>query len=256
MNTWERLKIGAAITGTVLVFLVIHWITDLVFPETYVAAQGYKVAGVSEPAVDLASLQRSWPAGLRQQGGRANVRDFMKNIEKVSVPRSAEESPAVAAPAPQVDLGTALAAADVAKGRQTAQVCTSCHTFDQGGQDRTGPSLWGIVGRNVASRKTFTYSGAFAAQTGSWTYERLDRWLANPAKAVPGTKMAFAGLHNAQDRANVIAFLSTLGASPVPFPKPGAGSASVGEQGSASPAKSDSKTGEQPRGRQPPVSRG
>ncbi|MDB5447972.1 MAG: hypothetical protein JWQ97_3289, partial [Phenylobacterium sp.] len=246
-----------AITGTALVFLVLHWMTDLVFPETYLAKPGYKVPGVIEPAVDLASLQRTWPAGLSQQGGRVNVRDYMSNIEKVSVPRSAEGPPVLAAPAPPVDLGTALAAADVGKGRQTAQVCTSCHSFDQG-QDRTGPSLWGVVGRDVASRKTFTYSSAFAAQTGSWTYERLDHYLTNPAKAVPGNKMGFAGLRKAEDRANVLAFLRTLSASPVPFPKAerpkvtetpahrsGAGSAPVGEQGLASNAKSASNPGEQ-----------
>ena len=257
MDTWERLKFGAAITGTVLVMFVIHLITGLVFRETYVTKPGYKVPGVSEPAVDLASLQRSWPAGLSEQGGRANVRDYMSNIEKVSIPRSAGAPPAVAAPAPQLDLGTLLAAADAGKGRQTAQVCTSCHSFDRG-QDRTGPSLWGVVGRNVASRKTFTYSSAFATQTGNWTYERLDHYLTNPAKAVPGNKMAFAGLRKAEDRANVIAFLSTLSTSPVPYPKAErpkivetppqtsvAGSAPVGEQGLASNAKSDSKMGEQ-----------
>jgi cytochrome c len=219
MDTWERLKIGAAATGTIAVFLAIHWATGLVFPETYAARPGYKVPDVSEPAVDLASLQRSWPLGLRSQGGRTNVRDYMRNIEKASVPRSAEAPTPLAAPEPQLDLGTRLAAADPAKGRQTAQVCTTCHSFDQG-QDRIGPSLWGVVGRPVASRKTFTYSSAFAAQTGAWTYDRLDNYLTNPAKAVPGNKMGFAGLHRAEDRANVIAFLSTLSPSPVPFPKP------------------------------------
>jgi cytochrome c len=220
MDTWERLKIVGAFTGVALVMFVIRSITGLAFPETYVAVPGYKVAGVNEQAVDLASLQRSWPAGLSQQGGRANVRDYMKNIEKVTVPRGPEGPPPLAAPAPQVDLATLLAAADVQKGRQTAQVCTSCHTFDQGGQDRTGPGLWGVVGRNVASHGSFAYSSAIRAQSGNWTYERLDHWLANPAKAVPGTKMAFAGLRRPEDRANVIAFLSTLSTSPVPFPKP------------------------------------
>jgi cytochrome c len=219
MDTWEKLKFGIAGAGTVLVFFVIHWITELAFPQTYVVRPGYKVAGVEEPPVDLASLQRSWPAGLNEEGGRATVRDYMINIEKASVPRSAETAPAVAAPAPQLDLGTLLAAADAQKGRQTAQVCTSCHTFDQGGPDRIGPSLWGVVGRNVASRGSFAYSSAFRAQTGSWTYERLDHYLTNPAKAVPGNKMGFAGLRKAEDRANVIAFLSTLSTSPVPFPK-------------------------------------
>jgi cytochrome c len=156
----------------------------------------------------------------------------MSDIEHASVPRSAEAPQALPAPAPHLDLATLLAAADVQKGRQTAQVCMSCHTFDQGGQDRIGPSLWGIVGRDVGARKTFTYSSAFAAQNGSWTYERLDAWLANPAKVVPGTKMAFAGLRKGEDRANVIAFLSTLSASRVPFPK----------------AVSDAKPGEQRKG--------
>jgi cytochrome c len=220
MDTWERLKIGVAVAGTALVLLGLRSISEIVYPETYLATPAYKVAGVSDLPVDLASLQRSWPAGLREQGGRANVRDFMGNIKNVSVPRSAEATQALAAPEPQVDLGTLLASADAAKGKQTAQVCTSCHSFDQG-QDRIGPSLWGVVGRDVAARKaTFTYSSAFAAQTGAWTYERLDHYLTNPAKVVPGNKMGFAGLHNAQDRANVIAFLSTLSPSPVPFPKP------------------------------------
>lgn len=240
MDTWERLKIGAAITGTVLLLVVVRGIADRVFPAGGFAELAYKVPGVSEPEVDLGSLQRSWPAGLSESGGRAKLRDYMGNIQKVVVPASAGGPPALAAPEPQLDLATLLAAADVAKGRQTANVCTSCHSFDQG-QDRIGPSLWGIVGRNVASRATFTYSSAFAAQTGSWTYERLDHYLTNPAKAVPGNKMGFAGLRKAEDRANVIAFLRTLSASPVPLPKAekpkvaetpppraGAGSAAVG----------------------------
>jgi cytochrome c len=219
MNTWERLKIGIAIAGAALVFAVIYAMAGIAFPETYAVRQGYKVPGVSEPGVDLASLQRSWPEGLRVQGGRATVRGYMSNIEKVTVPRSEEAAPSLA-PAPPVDLGTLLAAADPAKGQQTAQVCTSCHTFDQGGQDRMGPGLWGVVGRGVATHPGFKYSGAFAAQTGNWTYERLDHYLTNPAKDIPGNRMGFAGLRRPQDRANVIAYLSTLSASPIPFPKP------------------------------------
>jgi cytochrome c len=239
MDGWEKLKIGAAVTGTVLLVSVIRSIADFAYPVTYVTEVAYKVPGVSEPAVDLSSIQRSWPADLSVLGGRAKLRDYMSNIEKVAVPSSAEAPPVLAAPAPQVDLATSLAAADVEKGRQTARACLSCHTVDQGGQDRTGPGLWGVVGRDVASRAPFTYSSALAAQTGNWTYERLDRYLTNPAKAVPGNKMAFAGLRKAEDRANVIAFLSTLSASPVPFPKPEKPS------GVASHAKSDSKPGEQ-----------
>jgi cytochrome c len=244
MNSWEGIKIGAAVTGTVLVLVAIRWIDDLAFPATGFTELAYKVPGVSEPTVDLASLQRSWPGGLSQAGGRTRLRGYMSNIEKVAVPTSAEGPLAPVAPVPQVDLATALAAADAQKGRQTAQVCASCHTFEQGGPDRTGPNLWGVVGRNVASDKTFTYSSAFAAQTGAWTYERLDHYLTNPAKAVPGNKMPFAGIRDTQNRANVIAFLSTLSASPVPFPKP-TGAASAGKGGLASNAKSGPKAAEQ-----------
>lgn len=219
MDTWERFKIGVAISGTAFVFLVLHWTSDLVFPVSYAVKAGYKVAGVDQPPVDLAALQRTWPAGLSEQGGRISVRSYMGDIKNASVPRTAEAPQALPPPAPHLDLATLLAAADVEKGRQTAQVCMACHTFDQGGQDRIGPSLWGVVGRDIHARKTFAYSSAFAAQTGAWTYDRLDRWLANPAKAVPGTKMAFAGLRRDEDRANVLAFLSTLSASRVPFPK-------------------------------------
>jgi cytochrome c len=235
MNSWERLKFGVAIAGTALVFPVIHWTAALVYPESYAAKPGYKVPGVDEPAVDLATLQRRWPAGLGEEGGRGSVRNYMSNIQTASLPRGAEAPQTAATPAAHLDLATLLAAADVDKGRRTAQACQACHTFEQGGQDRIGPSLWGVVGRNVAARKTFTYSSAFAAQTGAWTYDRLDRWLANPAKAVPGTKMAFAGLRRDEDRANVIAFLSTLSASRVPFPKPKAVSVG-GDQAQDGPA--------------------
>ncbi|CAN7522598.1 cytochrome c family protein [Phenylobacterium sp. LjRoot219] len=257
MGGWEKLKFGAAFTGTALVIWALHGLTGLVYPETYLAEPAYKVAGVSEPPVDLGSLQRSWPAGLSGPDGRATLRGYMGNIEKAVVPASPEGPPGLAAPAPQIDLATALAAADVAKGQQTAKVCASCHTFDQGGQDRTGPGLWGVVGRDVAGHGAFAYSGAMKAQAGSWTYERLDAYLTNPAKAVPGNKMAFNGLRRVQDRANVIAYLSTLSASPVPFPKPdkpkisetspqrsGTGSAAAGEQALASNAKHDPKTPE------------
>lgn len=237
MAGWEKLKFAVAAAGVASTMAVLHWVTGLVYPETYLAVPAYKVPGVSVSPVDLASLQRSWPAGLREQGGRATVRGYMSNIEKVAVPTSPDAAPALAAPAPPVDLGTALAAADVAKGRQSASVCTSCHTFEQGGQDRTGPGLWNVVGRDVASHGSFAYSSALAAQPGSWSYQQLDRFLANPAKAVPGTKMAFVGIRRAQDRANVIAFLSTLSASPVPFPKPETAAAPVGEQALASNAK-------------------
>lgn len=220
MDNWERLQFGLAAAGTGVVMLVLQQASEFVFRQPYLATPGYEVPGVELPAVDLASLQRSWPAGLDAEGGRGNVRAYMDNIENVSLPASVQAAAAVTAPAPDADLGTRLAAADPAQGRQAAQVCASCHTFEQGGADRTGPGLWGVVGRKVASHPGFQYSTAFASQTGVWTYERLDEYLKNPAKAVPGNRMGFAGLRRAQERANVIAFLSTLGPDRPPYPEP------------------------------------
>ena len=59
-----------------------------------------------------------------------------------------------------------------------------------------------------------------AAHHGSWTYAELDTYLTSPARAIPGNKMSFGGIRRAQDRANVLAYLGSLNARPVPFPKP------------------------------------
>ncbi|MGF1550614.1 MAG: c-type cytochrome [Sphingomonadaceae bacterium] len=121
---------------------------------------------------------------------------------------------------PPPDLGTLLAAADPASGERAAQVCASCHTFDAGGPDRVGPNLNAIVGKPVAGVGGFAYSEALETHGGRWTYELLDEFLARPARAVPGTRMAFAGIRNPRDRANLIAWLASETPSAPPFPAP------------------------------------
>jgi cytochrome c len=129
---------------------------------------------------------------------------------------------AAAAPAaPTVDpIAPLLAAANVDNGRQVAQrACASCHSFTQGGNNGVGPNLWGVVGANHARVAGFNYSAANRALADKpWGYEELNAFLVRPAAAMPGTRMAFAGLASAQQRADVIAFLRTLDASPKPLP--------------------------------------
>ncbi len=98
--------------------------------------------------------------------------------------------------------------------------CKACHTPDKGGKAGTGPNLWGIVGRDIASDEAFTrYSTALKQQEGGWTLEKLALYLYNPRKAIPGNKMAFAGLKSNDDLADVLAYLNSLSDSPQPLSK-------------------------------------
>ena len=80
------------------------------------------------------------------------------------------------------------------KGQATAKQCQACHTFEKGGPNRVGPNLWGIVGRPRASEAGFNYSAAMKAKGGKWTFDELNKFLANPRGYIPGTNMTFAGL--------------------------------------------------------------
>ncbi|OYX91856.1 MAG: cytochrome c family protein [Novosphingobium sp. 35-62-5] len=104
--------------------------------------------------------------------------------------------------------GTTLASLtpDVAHGKTVFAQCKACHTVEAG-KNMVGPSLAGIVGRAAGSVAGFSYSNANKNSGITWTPEKMFQYLEKPARVVPGTKMAFAGLSKAQDRADVIAYL-------------------------------------------------
>ena len=105
---------------------------------------------------------------------------------------------------------TALSAAppaDPAAGATVFKKCASCHNVDPSGRNGLGPNLRGVVNRKAATVAGFNYSPAMQASKLVWNDATLDRFLAAPRTAVPGTKMIFVGLPNPQDRANVIAYL-------------------------------------------------
>jgi cytochrome c len=112
-----------------------------------------------------------------------------------------------------------LAKADPAAGEAIVKkVCAVCHTFNEGGRPGVGPNLYGVVMGPHAHEQDYSYSPAMKAKTGDWDYEELNHWLKKPSAEVPGTRMAFAGINNDQQRADVIAYLRTLSHTPAPLP--------------------------------------
>ena len=145
--------------------------------------------------------------------------------EEAAAPAAAE-APAAAAPA--ADAAAPAAAAkiaaddtttldgtkfadmkgDAAAGEKIFTQCKTCHVIDPG-VNRIGPSLHGIIGRKSGQIAGFSYSTANKESGITWTPEKLYQYLEKPARVVPGTKMAFAGLPKGQDRADVIAYLTS-----------------------------------------------
>lgn len=104
--------------------------------------------------------------------------------------------------------GTSLAQfdGDPAAGERVFLQCRACHVVDPG-VNRAGPSLAGIIGSTSGIVEGFNYSDANANSAITWTPEKMNQFLENPRRVIPGTRMAFAGLRDGQDRADIIAYL-------------------------------------------------
>ena len=102
-----------------------------------------------------------------------------------------------------------VASADIEAGKQTFRQCSACHAVDPG-RNMVGPSMHGVVGREIASVEGFRYSDALSGLEGDWTLDELSAWLENPRDYAPGNRMGYPGLKDEQDRANVIAYMDSL----------------------------------------------
>jgi cytochrome c len=181
MDSFEWNKIIGAVLGTLLFVMVVKIGTEAFFEAPPPAKPGYVVAGVVE------------------------------NTSGASAAPVEEAIP---------DWGTVLPTADAAKGHDISHKCEQCHDLSNGGPNKIGPNLWGVVGRPRASHPGFDYSSAMKAKGGDWSFDELFKFLKSPGAYIPGTKMSFAGLPSASDRINIIAYLRQDSSSPVAIPPP------------------------------------
>lgn len=168
-------------------------------------------------------------------------------IAHIFVPDEAPEKPAIqlaglspAAPTAAPSSGPEsiiplLASADAAKGQAfVQQQCAACHTLNQGGANGVGPNLYGVLGGPMFAHAGFSYSDAVKAKAkGNWDYDSMNAWLTSPSSFASGTGMSYAGIHNPQTRADVLAYLRTLAASPLPIPAAPTASAAAPAQAAA-----------------------
>ncbi len=181
MDSFEFNKVFMAILGTVFIVMSLSFISDGLFHNKVPEQQGYAV-----------------------------------EVAEASTGEAEEDSGPAFEP-----ISALLASADVAEGEKIFKKCASCHTNVEGGANKVGPALWGIVERPIASADGFSYSGALKgyAEGKTWTYEELNGFLWKPKAFVKGTSMGFGGIKKVDDRAAIVAYLRSLAGTPAPLPQ-------------------------------------
>lgn len=110
----------------------------------------------------------------------------------------------------EVAFADVFAVADAGAGARIFRQCSACHKLEDG-ENAVGPHLYGVVGRDVGSTGYGSYSGALSEVAEVWTPENLNGFLENPRGWAPGTSMGYNGLRDIEDRANLIAYLESIG---------------------------------------------
>ncbi len=156
--------------------------------------------------------------GLSSLSGHYFLADKEHRPEKMGYAIEGVVEEAAAGAEAELPLPNLLAAGDVAAGEGIFAKCKACHTPNEGGANGIGPNLYGILGKPIGKHAAgFAYSADLAGKGGNWDFASMDAWLKNPKAFAAGTKMSFAGLAKAQDRANVILYLNSLGSN-LPLP--------------------------------------
>ena len=110
-----------------------------------------------------------------------------------------------------------FASTSAAEGAKVFKKCLACHSIAEGGANKIGPALWGVLGRPAGSVPGYKYSKAMAAYGKNWSFEEMNGFLIKPKDWIKGTKMSFVGLKKAEDRAAVILYMNENTNSPLPL---------------------------------------
>ena len=172
-------KIVVSIVLAVILVLAINKITDVIFHVEKPEKSAYQVASIT--ATSTTSTKTS-----------------SENSESGSI----------------VALFAATSATD---GEKIFKKCAACHSIDQGGANKIGPALWGVLGRQAGSISNYKYSKAMVTYGKTWSFEEMNGFLIKPKDWIKGTKMSFAGLKNAKDRAAVILYMNENSSNPLPI---------------------------------------
>tara|TARA_B100000029_G_scaffold491544_1_gene551808 strand:- start:502 stop:1026 length:525 start_codon:yes stop_codon:yes gene_type:complete len=115
------------------------------------------------------------------------------------------------------DIMALFASVSVEEGAKIFKKCAACHSITEGGANKIGPALWGVIGRKAGSISDYKYSKALVAYGKPWSFEEMNGFLIKPKEWIKGTKMAFAGLKDEKDRAAVILYMNKNSNNPLPL---------------------------------------
>jgi len=173
-------KIIVSVVLTLVLFLGINKITDAIYYVEKLDKSAYRI-----DAIDTAASTGSDTANSEDSGS--------------------------------TNIMALFASANASDGAKIFKKCAACHSISQGGANKIGPALWGVLGRKAGNISDYKYSKAMAAHGKTWSFEEMNSFLIKPKNWIKGTKMSFAGLKNAKERAAVILYMNGYTDNPLPI---------------------------------------
>ena len=138
-------------------------------------------------------------------------------VASIVTPASTSTSQTTSEGAETGNIMALFASTSAADGAKVFKKCAACHSISQGGGNKIGPALWGVLGRKAGSVSDYKYSKAMAAYGKPWSFEEMNGFLIKPKDWIKGTKMSFAGIKSAKERAAVILYMNENTNNPLPI---------------------------------------